>query len=110
MDVFKNNDYPGNFVNSFKSFLDNKHRIPEKVITDSKKSLFIVHPYLEQLSLQTRTKLGKSLKSILDCCKLQIKFKSQNKLANPFNFKDHIPKALTSDVFSQLQCGLFKKS
>ena len=79
MDVFKNNDYLENFINSFKSFLDSKHRISEKLITDSKKSLFIVHPYLEQRSLQTRTKLGKPLKSIRHCCKLQIKFKSQNK-------------------------------
>ena len=43
MDVLKSNGYPGNFMNnSFKTFLDNKHRIQEKVITVTKKPLFLV--------------------------------------------------------------------
>ena len=81
IDVFKNNGYPENFINNwFKVFLDNKYRVREKVITVPKKTLFLVLPYLGPLSLQTRTKLRKSLKGILNCCKLQIVFKSQNKL------------------------------
>ena len=32
-DVFKNSGYSENFINCFKVFLDNKYRIPEKVIT-----------------------------------------------------------------------------
>ena len=63
MDVFKSNSYPENFMNSrFKTFLDKKHRIQEKMITVPKKPLFLVIPYLEPLSLQTLTKLRKSLK------------------------------------------------
>ena len=38
--------------------------------------------------------------------KLQIVFKSQNKLANVFCFKDRIPKELTSGVVYKFQCGL----
>ena len=79
-------------------FLDNKYRVREKVITVHKKTLFLVLPYLVPLSLQTRTKLRKSLKGILNCCKLQIVFKSQNKLAKVFRFKDRTPKELTSGV------------
>ena len=71
-----------------------------------KKTLFLVLPYLGPLSLQTRTKLRKSLKGILNCCKLQIVFKSQNKLAKAFRFKDRIPKELTSGVVYKFQCGL----
>ena len=38
MDVFKINDYPENFINSyFKTFLDNENRIQETVITVLKK-------------------------------------------------------------------------
>ena len=59
-----------------------------------KKPLFLVYPYVGPLSLQTRIKLRKSLKEIYICCKLQIVFKSQNKLANAFRFKDRIPKEL----------------
>ena len=82
IDVFKNNGYPENFINNcFKVFLDNKYRIQEKVITVPKKTLVLVFPYLGPLSLQTTTKLRKSVKGILNCCRLQIVFKSQNKLA-----------------------------
>ena len=82
----------------------------EKVITVPKKTLFLVLPYLGPLSLQTRTKLRKSLKGILNCCKLQIVFKSQNKLAKTFRFKDRIPKELTSGVVYKFQCGLCNES
>ena len=75
-----------------------------------KKPLFLVLPYLGLLSLQTRTKLRKSLKGILNCCKLQIVFKSQNKLTNAFRFKDRIPKELTSGVVYKFQCGLCNES
>ena len=93
IDVVKNNGYPDNFIsNCFKVFLDNKYKVREKVITVPKKTLFLVIPYLGPLSLQTRTKLRKSLKGTLNCCKLQIEFKSQNKLAKAFRFKDCIPK------------------
>ena len=110
-DVFKNNGYPENFINNcFKVFLDNKYKIQEKVITVPKKTLFLVLPYLGPLSLQTRTKLRKSLKGILNCCKLQIVFKSQNKLAKAFRFKDRIPKELTSGVVYKFQCGLWNES
>ena len=60
--VFKNNDYPENFINNcFKVSLENKYRVREKVITVPKKTLSLVLPYLGPFSLQTRTKLRKSL-------------------------------------------------
>ena len=111
MDVFKSNGYSENSINNcFKKFLDNKHRMQEKVMPVPKKPLFLVLPYLGLLSLQTRTKLRKSLKGILNCCKLQIVFKSQNKLTNAFRFKDRIPKELTSGVVYKFQCGLCNES
>ena len=91
-------------------FLDNKYRIQEKVITVPKKTLFLILPYLGPLSLQTRTKLRKSLKGILNCCKLLIVFKSQNILAKAFRFKDRIPKELTSSAVYKFQCGLYNES
>ena len=60
--------------------------------------------------MQTRTKLRKSLKDIRNCCKLQIVFKSQNKLVNDFLFKDRIPKELISGVLYKLRCGLCYES
>ena len=111
IDVFKNNGYPENFINNcFKVFLDNKYRIQEKVITVPKKTLFLVLPYLGPLSLETRTKLRKSLKGILNCCKLQIVLKSRNKLAKSFHFKVCILKELTSGVIYKFHCGLCNES
>ena len=111
IDVFKSNGYPDNFIkNCFKTFLDNKHRIQEKVTTVLKKPLPLNLPYLGPLSLQTKTKLRKSLKGILNCCKMHIAFKSQNKLANAFHVKDCIPKELTSGVVYKFQCGLCNES
>ena len=95
IDVFKNNGYPENFINiCFKVFLDNKYGVREKVITVPKKTLFLVLPYLAPLSLQNRTKLKRSLKGIFNCCKLQIVFKSHNKLAKAFRFKILSPRNL----------------
>ena len=111
MDIFKYNGYPENFINDcFKVFPDNKYRIQEKVITVPRKILFLVLSYLQLISLQTRTMLSKSLKGILNCCKLQIVFKIQNKLAKAFHFKDRIPKELTSGVVYKFQCGLCNES
>ena len=75
-----------------------------------KKTLVLALPYLRTLSLQTRTKLRKSLKGIYNCCILQIVFKSQNKLAKSFPSKDRIPKELTSGVVYKFQCGLCNES
>ena len=72
--------------------------------------MFLVLSYLGPLSLQTRTKLRKSLQGIFNCCKLQIVFKSHNKLAKAFHFKDRIPKELTSGVIYKFQCGLCNES
>ena len=52
--------------------------------------------------MQSRTKLRRSLKYILNCCK--------NKLANVFRFKNHIPNELTSGVVYKFQCGLCNES
>ena len=107
MDVSKNNGYPENSINNcFEMFLDSKHRIQEKKATIPKKPLFLVLPCLGPLSLQTRTKLRKSLQGIINCYMLQIVVRSQNNLSNPFCPEDHIPRELTSGVVYKFQCGL----
>ena len=67
-------------------------------------------PYLATISRQTKTKLQKSIKGALNCCKLQVIFKSQNKLCGNFHLKDSVPKILTSGVVYKFQCGLCNKS
>ena len=73
-----------------------------QVATVEKKSLI---PYLKDISLQTRTKLEKSFKCILNCCMLQIVFKTQKKLANVFRFIDRLPFNLVSEVIYEYLRG-----
>ena len=80
--------------------------VKEITLTVEKKHLVLVLPYFGSISLQTRTKLDKSLKNILNCCKLQIVFKNKTRLGNNFHFKDQIPRDFTSGVVYKFQCGL----
>ena len=90
--------------------MDNIHVVKETTLTVEKKPLVLVLPYLGSISLQTRTNLKKSLKNILNCCKLQIVFKKKARLSNNFHFKDQIPKDLTSGIGYKFQCGLCNES
>ena len=108
--MFSNSYIKVSYAFTIYQILDNKYRVREKVITVPKKTFFLELPYLGPLSLQTRTKLRKSLKGILNCCKLQIAHKSQNKLAKAFRFKDRIAEEFTSDVVYKFQCGFCNES
>ena len=90
--------------------MDNIHVVKETTRTAEKKPLVLVLPYLGPISLQTKTTLKKSLKNILNCCKMQIVFKNKTRLGNNFHFKDQIPNDLTSDVVYKFQCGLCNES
>ena len=86
--VFLKNGYSLSFIEKCFKMVINKLVIKRsQVTTVEKKTLILSLPYLGDISLQTRTKLRKSFKDILNCCKLQIVFKSQRKLT-VFQFKD----------------------
>ena len=64
--VFLKNGYPEDFINTcFKEFMDNIHVVKKTTLTVEKKHLVVVVPYLGSISLQTRAKLKKSLKTFL---------------------------------------------
>ena len=78
--------------------MNNIHVVKETTLTVEKKPLVLVLQYLGSITLQTRTKLKKSLKNILNCCKLQIVLKNKTRLDNSFHFKDQILKDVTPGV------------
>ena len=82
--------------------MDNIHVVKETSLTVEKKPLVLVLLYLDSMSLQTRNKLKKSLKNMLNYCKLQIVLTNKTRLDNNFYFKDQIPKDLTSGVVYKL--------
>ena len=110
-EIFQKNGHTENFIDRcFKLFLNRIHILKDKVPTVEKKPLRLVLPYLGTISLQTRTKLQKSIKGVRICCKLQVIFKIQNKLYNNFRFKGPVPQILTPGVLYKFQCGLCYES
>ena len=102
---FKNGD-PLSFIDKCFKMVINKLVIKRPQETRVEKKILIPSlPYLGDISLQTRTKVRNSFKGILNCCKLQIVFKRQRKLANVFRFKDGLPFDLVSGVVSKYTCG-----
>ena len=64
--MFQKNGFPENFIDRcFKLFLNRICILKEKVPTVEKKPLRLVLPYLGTISLQTTTKLQKSIKGYL---------------------------------------------
>ena len=86
--------------------MDNIHVVKETTLTVEKKLFVLVLPYLGSISLQTRTKLNKSLRNIPNSCKLQVVFKNKTRLGSNFHFKDRNLKDLTSGVVYKFQCEL----
>ena len=108
--IFLKNGQPENFIKkSFKKNFVNIH-VLETTLTVEKEPLILVLPYLGLISLQTRTMLKKSLKNILNCCKLQIVFKNKTRLGKNFDFKGRLLKDITSNVVYKFQCGLCNES
>ena len=104
--VFLKNGYRLSFIDKCFKMVINKLVIKRSQVTTVEKKTFILSlPYLGDFSLQTRTKLREYFKSILNCCKLEIVFKSQRKLANVFRFKDRLPFDLLPEVVHKYTCG-----
>ena len=72
-EIFQKNGYPKNFIDTcFKLFLNRIQILKEKILTDEKTSLRLFLLYLGTRSLQTNTKLQKSINGVLNCCKLRV--------------------------------------
>ena len=97
--VYLKNGYPLSFFDKCFKMVVNKLVIKRpQGATVEKKTLILSLPYLGDVSLQIRTKLRKSFKGILNCCKLQIVIKIQRKLVHVVQFKDSLPFDLVSGV------------
>ena len=103
--IFENGYSLSSIDTCFKTSVDKLFTKRPQLITIDKKTLFLPLPCLGEISLQTRTKLRKSLKCVLNSCKCQIIFKSQKKLSNGFRFKDLLLSDLVSGVIHKYTCG-----
>ena len=106
--VFLKNGYPSAFIDScFKKVIDNVLTESPVKLTVEKCLLILPLPFLGDISLKLRTKLRKSFKNILNCCKVQIVFKSQRRLSSQFRLKEPLPYDLMSKVVYKYTCGRF---
>ena len=103
--LFLKNGYPFFFTNKYFKTVVNKSVMKRiQLTTVEKKTLILPLPYEGDIFLQTRTKLRKSFKYFLNCCKLQI-ILSQRELAIFFRFKDCLPFDLVPGVVYKYTCG-----
>ena len=74
------------------------------VSTKPKKSLMIVLPYLDKLSLQIGSRINRVLKNKLLHCNVRVAFKSKCKFINFVTFKDKIPVFARSGIVYKIKC------
>ena len=79
-----------------------------QMTTVEEKTLILSLSYLEDIYLETRAKLRKSLKGILNWWKPQIVFKSLKKLAKVFQIKYRLPFDIMPEVVHKYTCGRCK--
>ena len=108
-DIFRKNRYPSNFIEKCtKQFLDKLFVMKKCVTTVPKKPCFITLPYLGTQSLSMRKQLTKLMETYYPQCKLNIVFRSNNRLKNYFMFKDKIPRAIRSNLLYRFTCNRCK--
>ena len=84
--VFLKNGYPSGFIDScFKKVIDSV--LTESPVKLTVRLFIFPLPFLGDISLQLRSRLRKSFKNILNCCKVQIVFKSQRRFSSQLRFK-----------------------
>ena len=104
--AFLKNGYTLGFIDScFKKVIDNVLTESPVKLAVEKRLVILPLLFLGDISLQLRTKLRKSFKNILNCCKVQIVFKSQRRLSSQFRFKEPLPYDLMSKVVYKYRCG-----
>ena len=77
-------------------FLNKFFELKSVTLTVPKKQLFIVLPFIGNMSGVFKTGLFKALQKRLPFCKFWVIFKSTNRLKSYFNFKDVLPEPLQS--------------
>ena len=75
------------------------------MLTDPNKQLYLVSPFVGKMPALVKSGLARSLHKHLPFCKVEIVFKTSNRLKNYFSFKDVILKPLRSCQIYDFTCG-----
>ena len=82
--------------------LNTFYNIKERFPTVKKRTLLVLH-YVGTILFQTRAKIQKLIKGFLNCCKLLVVVKSQNRWSNTFCFKGSVTKFYMCGFVLQIQ-------
>ena len=72
-----------------------------------KKVIFICLEFLGKISLQSKKQLTEIFRACQKNIKLNVVFRSSNRIRNAFRFKDQIPKYLNSKVIYKFKCNIY---
>ena len=106
--VWQRNSFPFFFIDScIKKFLD-KLFISSKPSNNAsdKKEIFICLEYLGKISLQSKKQLIEIFRTCQKNVKLNVVFRSSNRIRNAFRFKDLIPSYMNSKVIYKYKCNI----
>ena len=104
--IFKQNAYPSNFVDKCILRFFNKtcgKRLP--IHTAAKREVKLILPFLGSTSWRVKNELIRTIHNLLPYCKLNIVFKTSNRLSSYFPFKDKLPVTLDSGVIYRFRCA-----
>ena len=105
-EILLKNGYPRKIIDACVFKFLNKAFEPKPVtLTFPKKQLFIVLPFMGNMSGGIKTGLSKVLQKRLLFCKLRVLFKSTNCFKSFFNFKDVLPEPLRPCQVYKVTCG-----
>ena len=104
--IFKRNAYPVSFIDKCVFRFFNKiHQKKVIVSTVPKKEVTLILPFLGSTSFMVKNELTRIFKKNLPYCKLNVIFKTSNRLSSNFSFKDKLPVALLSGVIYKFKCA-----
>ena len=106
--IWQKNSFPLFFIdNCIKKFLDQLFISRDPSNDKSKKTeLFICLQFLGKSSLKMKKQLIEIFRTCEKDFKLNVLFKSSNRLRNSFRFKDLIPKYMNSKVIYKYNCNI----
>ena len=105
--MLRKNGYPARFLDKIISkFLDKNFKKRATITTVAKKTLRLILPYLGTQSLRLKKNLNKLFKEQLPSGKLEMVFKTTQRMSSCFRFKDAISCSLLSGVIYEYKCPI----
>ncbi len=103
--ILRSNGFPSLLIDkAISKFVDRQHRDRPTVMTAQRKPVYLVLPYLGEVSIALKQNLLRLIKESYFSANVRIVFKCPNRLSSCFLFRSKLPDALCSGVIYQFTC------